>query len=103
MNSVTRRWWLLAIAGAPIVLGLTAQALSVRLDNDYLRVSAPSLHFLKDKPLERLRDGNTVGYLGQLTVLTGPDGPVQSRSFARFAISHDIWEEPNTGFRVTLV
>ncbi len=105
MNHIIRRWWLLAFAGAPIVVGLTAQALSVRVDNDYLRVSAPNLHFLKDKPLDRIRDGNTVGYLGQLTVLNGPgpDATVQSRAVARFAISHDVWEEPNAGFRVTLV
>lgn len=87
-----------------MVLGITAQALSLRLDNNYLRVSAPNLHFLTGKPLARIRDGNTVGYLGQLTILTGEFGPVQTWSFAHFAISRDIWEEdPNAGFKVTLV
>lgn len=100
MKSVTRRWWLLAVAGAPIALGLSAQTLSVRLDNDYLRVSAPALQFLTGKPLERLKDGNTVGYLGQLTVATGSERTVQARSIAHFAISYDIWEER---FKVTLV
>ncbi len=103
MNSITRRWWLLAIAGAPIAVGLTAQALLVRLDKEFLRISAPNLHFLTGKPLERINDGNTVGYLGQLSILTGEFGPVQSRTIHRFAVSHDIWEDPNTGFRVTLV
>jgi hypothetical protein len=104
MNSVTRRWWLLAIAGAPIVLGITAQALVVRVDDKYLRVNAPNLHFLTGKPLSRIRDGRTVGYLGQLSILTGEFGPVQSWSFAHFAVSRDIWEEdPNAGFKVTLV
>lgn len=100
MNRVTWRWWLLAIAGAPIVLAVTAQALSVRLDNDYLRISAPALEFLKDKPLKRLRDGNTVGYLGQLTVSTGTDRIVQGRSIAHFAFSYDIWAER---YKVTLI
>ena len=86
------------------MLGITAQALSVRLENDYLLVNAPSLHFLTGKPLARIRDGNTVGYLGQLTILTGEFGPVQTWSFAHFAVSRDIWEvDPDAGFKVTLV
>ncbi len=79
------------MAGAPIALGISAQALSVRLDSEYLRVSAPQLDFLKGKPLDRLMDGNTVSYFGQLTVSAGPDRIVQSRSIVRFAFSYDIW------------
>jgi hypothetical protein len=100
MNPVTRRWCLLAIAGAPVVLGISAQSLSVRLDNEYLRISAPSLDFLKDKPLERLKDGNTVRYLAQLTVATGADRIVQGRSLVRFAFSYDLWTER---FKVTVL
>jgi hypothetical protein len=88
------------MAGAPIVVGLTAQALFVRLENDYLRVSAPNMEFLTDKPLERLKDGNTVGYLGQLTVSTGDQRILQGRSIAHFAFSYDIWTER---FKVTLL
>jgi len=89
----------MAIAWAPIALGVSAQGLSVRLDNDYLRVNAPQLQFLTGKPLSRLMDGKTVGYLGQLTVSTGADRLVQSRSVVRFAISYDIWTER---FKVTV-
>jgi hypothetical protein len=91
---------LLAVAGAPIMLGIAARELSVRLDGDFLRVSAPDLNFLDPKRLQLLKDGKTVGYLGQLTVLTGDQRLV---SIAHFAISHDVWEEMNAGFRVTLV
>jgi hypothetical protein len=100
MTQFTRRWCLLAIAGVPVVLGISAQALSVRLDNDYLRVTAPNLDFLKDKPLERLKDGKTVGYLAQLTVSTGADRALQARSIVHFAISYDIWAER---FKVTVI
>lgn len=100
MNPITRRWCLLAVAGAPVVLGISAQALSVRLDNDYLRISAPDLKFLDGKPLDRLLDGNTVSYLGQLSVATGNERVVQARSIARFALSYDIWTQR---FKVTLV
>jgi hypothetical protein len=94
------RWWLLALAGAPIMMGVIAQALSVRVDSSFLRVSAPNLDFLKEKPLERLKDGNTVGYLAQLTVATGEERTVQGRSIVRFAFSYDIWTER---FKVTVV
>jgi hypothetical protein len=100
MMSVTRRWCLLVLAGAPVVLGLGAQLLSVRLDNDYLRVTAPTLRFLTGKPLERLHNGSTVGFLGQLSVSVGNQSNVQARSAARFAFSYDIWEER---FKVTLL
>ena len=88
------------MSGAPIVLGISAQALSVRLDNDYLRISAPDLQFLTGKPLDRLRDGNTVGYLAQLTVSTGEERILQGRSLAHFAFSYDIWAER---YKVTLL
>ena len=102
MNRITWRWWLLAIAGAPIVLGVTAQALSVRLDNDYLRITAPEIDFLTDNPLKRLTDGNTVSYLGQLMLTSGSgsDRIVHARSVARFAFSYDVWAER---FKVTLM
>jgi hypothetical protein len=100
MTEITRRWCLLALAGAPVVLGISAQTLSVRLDKDYLRVSAPNLDFLKDKPLERLKDGKTVGYLAQLTVSTGAERVLQGRSIVHFAISYDIWAER---FKVTVL
>ncbi len=78
MNSITRRWWLLAIAGAPVVLGISAQTLLPRLDNDYLRVSAPNLQFLTGKALERLKDGNTVGLPWAAHRCRRPDNTVQA-------------------------
>lgn len=56
MQKVTRRWWLMASFGAPFSLGLSAQALRVRLDGDDLRVGAPQFGFLTGKPLEKLKD-----------------------------------------------
>ena len=100
MNSTTRRWWLLAIAGAPVLLGITAQALSVRLDGDYLRISAPNLTFLTKPLVERLKDGRAVDFLAQLTVATGAEKTVQGRSIARFTFSYDIWLER---YKVTLL
>jgi hypothetical protein len=75
-------------------LSLNPNDLRVYLDGDYLRLSAPRLYFLSGKPLERLKDGASVAFIGQLTISLSPTSlqPL-SRSVARFAFSYDIWEE----------
>lgn len=75
-------------------IGLNTQQLQVHLDGDYLHVAAPRLNFLTGKSLERLKDGVSVAFIGQLTVSTSPNAVVaDARSVARFALSYDIWEE----------
>jgi len=80
--------------------------LLVRMDGDFLRISVtPHLNFLKDRVLERLKDGVSVGFVGQLTITPGPNSlETQARSVARFAFSYDIWEQ-NTqrAFAVTKI
>lgn len=93
MQRVTRRWWLLASLCAPVCLGLTSQPLNVRLDGDDLRVSSPYLHFISGKPLERLKDGAAVVFLGQLSLSTDSNATVFRRAVNRFVVSYDIWEE----------
>jgi hypothetical protein len=70
------------------------ESLAVRLDGDYLRISLPRIDFLKGKPLERLKDGATVAFVGQVTITTSPNSltPV-AKAVARFALSYDIFEE----------
>lgn len=70
------------------------ESLSVFLDGDYLRVSVPHFDFLSGRPLDRLRDGASVIFDGQVTITASPNAllPV-ARSIARFALSYDIWEE----------
>jgi len=82
---------LLCVSG--VTLAATGN-LSVFLDGDYLRVSLPHIDFLKGKPLDRLKDGASVVFDGQLTLSTSPNSLVPvARSVARFALSYDIWEE----------
>jgi hypothetical protein len=77
------------------------QNLPVHLDGDYLRVSLPRIDFLQGKPLDRLKDGASVAFIGQLTITTTPNSlsPV-ARAVARFALSYDIWAE---NFSVTKI
>lgn len=94
MLRLTRRWFLLAGFSAPFAAALGAQDLSARLDStNLLHVLAPGLHFLKGKPLERLKDGATVAVLGQVTLSLDANVTVATRAIARFALSYDIWEE----------
>jgi hypothetical protein len=95
-----RRGWFRAVAvGASACALYCAFAVSVsllglvaRLDGDYLRISLPHVDFLSGKALERLKDGASVAFIGQLTVSTSPN-VVEARAIARFALSYDIWEE----------
>ncbi len=85
------------VAGAAMcafAVTIPAPQLQVRLDGDALRISLPNLNFLAGKPLERLRDGSSVAFIGQLTIATAPNSlKPAARSVARFALSYDIWEE----------
>ena len=82
------------VANLLLCTSLWAQDLAVHLDGDYLRIALPHVDFLKGKPLERLKDGASVAFIGQLTITTTPNSlnPV-ARAVARFALSYDIWEE----------
>lgn len=86
----------LVALGATCALALSPNPLEcvVRLDGDFLRISAPHLDFLQGKPLDRLKDGASVAFIGQLTISDSPNSlkPL-ARSVARFALSYDIWEE----------
>jgi hypothetical protein len=99
MVPVARRWWLIASFSAPFAIALNGQTLAVRLDQaNFVHISAPGLHFLTGKALERLKDGATVSFVGQLSVSADPNATLQARAIARFALSYDIWEEK---FKVT--
>jgi hypothetical protein len=102
LTNLTRRNLPLALAAAfsaaltTRAFGVAAAApqLLVRLDGDYLRIALPHLDFLQGKPLDRLKEGASVAFIGQVTVTTSPNSlaPV-ARSVAKFAFSYDIWEE----------
>ena len=69
--------------------------LLIRLDGDYLRVAvSPHLSFLAGRTLDRLKDGASIGFAGQLTITSGPNSLIpEARAVAHFALSYDIWEQ----------
>ena len=87
-----RRLWLVAAAAA-VLPCLSAQTLAVRVDSGRLHVSAQKVQFLETKSLERLRDGASVVFAVQLTLLAASRSAVLARAAGRFAVSYDLWEE----------
>jgi hypothetical protein len=93
MRKLARRWWLLMGLGVPLILGVSAQSLLVRLDGDDLRVASPQLRFLSGKSLEKLKDGASLVFLAQLSLSTEVNEPAIRRAVDRFVVSYDVWEE----------
>ncbi len=90
---ISRRSWLLAGLSLALSSARGEEKPSVTFDGDNIHVSAPNLHFLTGKPLQRLKDGATVVYLAQLWLYD--DGlfqrPFRTPPVDRFAISYDVW------------
>jgi len=89
---VSRRSWLVAGLTLPLSRAWELQQLQIRYDGDALRISAPSLHFLTGKPLERLKDGDAVAYMANLDLLDEARTPVRSTR-GRFVVSYALWED----------
>jgi hypothetical protein len=92
-SGITRRSWLLAGLGIPLFAAGTDESLNVIFDGDTLRPSAPGLHFLKGKALDRMKDARTVVFLSQLTVLGEDRTTIFRRTRQRFYVSYALWDE----------
>lgn len=91
---ISRRSWLLAGLAIPAFRLRAAEALSASFDGDDIHPIAPTLHFLSGKSLQRLKNGNTVVFLSQLTLFSDERRlvPVHKEP-DRLIVSYDIWEE----------
>jgi len=95
-DNLTRRSWLLAGVGIG-VFGQSNPAegsvrMTPRLDGEMLYVSAPELHFLTGKALDRLRDGSTVIFIAQLSLSLDDNKTFVRRQPQRFVFSCDVWD-----------
>jgi hypothetical protein len=90
----------ISVAASAACLCVLAQDLMLRRAGQELRVSAPRLHFLTGKPLERMRNGASVTYDMQVTIFGDNRQTVLRRGFERFVLSYDLWEEKFSATRV---
>lgn len=90
--------YLVPAAGACFAMSASAETMEARLGSGLIHVSAPRLHFITGKPLERLRNGAPVPFAMQLALSTDRWVTIAQRDIERFVFSYDVWEEK---FRVS--
>jgi hypothetical protein len=81
---------LLVLVPCPL---LQAQVLKAHLQADRLFVTAPQLHFLNERILERLHNGAAVPFHFQLAAVPVSGGKPLVQASDRFVLSFDLWEE----------
>ncbi len=72
---------------------LQGQVLQAHLQGEQLYVTAPQLHFLNERILERLHNGAAVPFHFQLTAVPSSGGRPLAQVSDRFVLSFDLWEE----------
>jgi hypothetical protein len=76
-----------------IALSVASEDLIPHRSSYDLQVTAPRLHFLTGRSLQRLRDGVSVPFDFQLSIASGVKTNVMQRALERFVVSYDLWEE----------
>lgn len=74
-------------------LAIWAEDLMLRRHEDQLRFTAPKIHFVAGRAVDRLKEGNAVPVYFQATIAVGSRSNVVERLVESFVISYDLWEE----------
>jgi len=92
---VTRRLWLATGLSAPLGWSLAVPRLLIRREGPAsLRVAAPQIRFLTGKSLEQLKNGASVSFALQVSITSSETATnFLGRTFDRFVVSYDLWEE----------
>jgi hypothetical protein len=88
-----KTWWLVAAFVSGFGLAMLAEDLALRWHNNLLEFSAPRLHFLTGKPLERLHNGAQVPFDLQVSLYSGTRDHLCCQLAERFLVSYSVWEE----------
>jgi len=96
-----RRWLVAWICGTCLTAGLllpVEQTLTLRprAAGQDVFVSAPDLHVIEGALLERLKNGAGVALDYHLALFAGSRTVARRRSYERFTLSYDLWEENYT-------
>ena len=86
-------WWVIAAFLSGLALAMAAEELILSTAESRLEFSAPRVHFLVGKPLERLRNASEVPFDFKITLWSGSRSHVLRELPARFVVSYDLWEE----------
>ncbi len=88
-----RTWWLIAAFVSGFGLAMWAEDLALSWRNHYLEFSAPHMHFLTGKPLERLHNGAQVPFDFKISLYSGSRSHLFNQIAERFLVSYDVWGE----------
>lgn len=81
------------ILGFGLTAALWAQRLLITPSLEEVRIAAPDFHFLSGKSLDQMRNGNAVAFDFLLVALNENRSNIFGRSFERYVISYDLWEQ----------
>jgi hypothetical protein len=88
-----KTWWLILAFVSGFGLAMWAEDLAFNWRNNYLEFSAPHMHFLTGKSLERLQHGAQVPFDFKVELYSGTKSHLFSRLAERFLVSYDVWGE----------
>ena|SRR5258706_6791665 len=88
-----KTWWLVAAFLSGLALAMWAEELILNWRDNRLEFSAPRVHFLTGKPLERLHKAAQVPFDFQITLWAKNRTHEFLKIPQRFVISYDLWEE----------
>jgi hypothetical protein len=92
-HPVIKMWWLWAAFCSGLAFAMWAEDLLVSSRENYLQFSAPRLHFLTGKSLDRLHNAAEVPFDFRLTLWSGVRTRIFVNQAERFVVSYDLWEE----------
>jgi hypothetical protein len=88
-----RPWWVIAAFLSGLAFAMAAEDLILSTQESRLEFSAPRVHFLVGKPLERLRNASEVPFDFKITLWSGTRNHLLREAHARFVVSYDLWEQ----------
>jgi len=86
-------WWLVLAFLSGFAAAMWAEELILNWRDNHLEFSAPRVHFLTGKPLDRLRNAEPVPFDLQITLWSGNRSHIFQRIAQEFVVSYDLWEE----------
>jgi hypothetical protein len=88
-----KTWWVIAAFLSGLAFAMAAEELILSTEESRLEFSAPRVHFLVGKPLERLRNASEVPFDFKITLWSGTHSHLLLEAPARFVVSYDLWEQ----------
>lgn len=94
-------WWILLAFFSGVAVAMAAEELVLSEQENQLHFTAPGVHFLAGRPLERLHNAAEVPFDFRVDIAVGSPSRLYRRTAGRFVISYDLWEETFQVSRIT--